>query len=130
MRVCGLWSTRKHLFAVLLDDDGRPRPPIKAASTRDACAALFAWLAAAALDALVLSDRSGPLVELARAMKLRVYLAPHDLIEAIRAAAGYTHRPHRDTATLLARWYLTPTLRRYLRGSTASDPHPNQIPLL
>jgi hypothetical protein len=130
MSVCGLWWTRKRLIAVIVDDAGRPCAPITAAPTRDACAGLLAWLATTAIDALVLSDHSGPIIELARTAKLHIHLAPHHLLTAIRSAAGLIQRPHRHTAALLARWYLSPGLRPHLYKIAAPDHHPNQIPLL
>lgn len=130
MSVCGLWSTPKRWIAVIVDDTGHPRPPITVAQTPEACAGLLAWLATTAIDALVLSDRSAAIIELARAASLHVQIAPQELLDAIRRAAGVTQRPHRHTATLLARWYLSPALRPYLREIPAPCHHPAQIPLL
>jgi len=130
VKVAGVWPAPRRLFAVILDDRGRPPAPVTAARTAEAASALFAWLDQT-VDALVLSDAHGPLIELARTAQLPLELAPHELLEAIRAVAGFRHRPQRDTAALLARWSLTPALRRYLRPSVAAPArHRDQLPLL
>lgn len=129
MRVAGLWPARTKLIAVIVDERRYPAAPVTAARTTAAAAALFAWLEMT-VDALVLSDRHATLIDLARAAKLPPALAPHELIEAIRTAAGFTHRPPRQTAAFLARWYLTPALRRYLRQDTAPSVERDQLPLL
>ena len=129
MRVAGLWPARAQLLAVIVDDAGRPAAPISAAKTIEAATALFAWLDTS-VDALVLSDRHVTLIELARAAKLPLALAPHELLEAIRCVAGFTHRPQRQTAALLARWYLSPPLRRYLRHTVPNIAERDQLSLL
>jgi hypothetical protein len=131
MRVAGLWPARSKLLAVIVDERGRQPAPISAVRTTEAAAALIAWLDTT-VDALVVSDRDRPLIELARAAAatLPLALAPHELLEAIRAAAGFTHRPQRHTAAFLARWYLSPALRRYLRQDVAPAVERDQLPLL
>jgi hypothetical protein len=90
---------------------------------KEAATALLAWLDMT-VDALVISDQHVALIELARAAasNLTLELAPHDLLKAIRRVAGFTHRPQHDTAALLARWPLTPAVRRYLRRSPSTAP--------
>lgn len=130
MSVCGLWTSPKRLFAVLIDDTGRARPPISAPPTPQARAALLNWLATCAVDAVVLGERNRDLIDLAHVLRLHVEIAPAELLHAIRHAAGLTQRPPRHTAVLLARWYLTPALRRYLRAPPPSPPLDRQLPLL
>jgi hypothetical protein len=130
MSACGLWATSRRLCAVIVDDTGRARPPISAARTPQACATLLAWLSSTDVRTLVLSECSGSLIAQAHAANLCVHLAPHELFEAIRLAAGLTHRPHRYTAGLLARWPLAPGLRRHLHRSLPQDQSAQQLPLL
>lgn len=130
MSVCGLWTPPKRLVAVLIDDTGRARPPISAAPTPQARAALLTWLATCAIDTLVLGERHRDLIDLARVLHLHVEIAPAELLHAIRLATGLSQRPPRHTAALLARWYLTPALRRYLRPPPPSPLHDRQLPLL
>jgi hypothetical protein len=132
MKVAALWPARHKLLAVIVDERGRPAAPIDAARTRESASALIAWLDMT-VDVLVVSDAHDALVDLARsASSLTLELAPHKLLEAIRRIAGFTHRPQRDTAALLARWPLTPVLRRYLRRppSVGLARHRDQLPLL
>jgi hypothetical protein len=127
---CGLWATSKRLCAVIIDDTGTARPPISAARTPQACATLLAWLSTTNVRTLVLSECSGALIAQAHAANLSVHIAPHELFEAIRIAAGLIHRPHRYTAGLLARWPLSPGLRRHLRQIFPQEQLAQQIPLL
>ena len=130
MTVCGLWPSPRRLIAVIVDDQGKLAPPITALKTEQACSALLAWLNNGDLDAAVLSDRDALLINLAQAVKLPVQLIPHDLLQAIRVVTGYTHRPHAHTAALLARWYLSPRLRRFLRTAVVMTKQPDQLKLL
>jgi hypothetical protein len=132
MKVAALWPARHKLLTVIVDESGRSGAPIDAARTRESASALITWLDMT-VDVLVLSDAHDALVELARAASsLTLELAPHELLEAIRRVAGFTHRPQRDTAAFLARWPLTPALRRHLRRSPSATPGRNrdQLPLL
>jgi hypothetical protein len=130
MSACALWLGAQRLCAVIVEHDGQLQRPIRAARTPEACAALLAWLSTREVHTLVMSERNRTLIAQAQAAHLRVELAPHALLEAIRCAAGFTHRPHRDTAALLARSPLTPGLRNLLRECRAPDPAAEQLPLL
>jgi hypothetical protein len=113
--VCGLWDSTRRLVAVILDDDGKPRPPITVPATPNNAQHLLTYLAAIDIATLIVPERSHILIDQALGLKLAVRLVPNDLLDAIRTAVGLNHRPPRDTAMLLARWYLTPTLRLHLR---------------
>ena len=115
MSACGLWQGTRRLIAVIADDDGTLRPPITAPATPDNASHLLAYLATASIDVLILAERTHTLITQAHALGLHVRIVPHDLLEAIRAATGFTQRPPCDTACLLARWYQSPALRLYLR---------------
>ena len=52
------------------------------------------------------------------------------LLEAIRTATGFTQRPAKYTAALLARWPSIPALRPYLRHLATQKPEPKQLCLL
>jgi hypothetical protein len=127
---CGLWLGAQRLVAVIVEDDGRLHRPIRAAPTPAACAALFDWLSARDVRTLVISERSPTLIAQAQAAHLHVVLAPHPWLEAIRTVAGYTRRPHRDSAALLARWSLTPGLRNLLHECRTTDAPAQQMSLL
>ena len=130
MSACGLWLGAQRLVAVIVEDDGQLQRPIHAARTPEACAALLAWLSTREVHTLVTSERNHMLIAQAHAAHLPVQLVPHELLEAIRAVAGYTRRPHRDSAALLARWPLTPGLRNPLRECRAPGPAAEQLLLL
>jgi hypothetical protein len=129
--LCGLWPTPRRFVAVILDH-GHPTPPIALAQTPAARAGLVQWLADRHLTGLALSDAMAcdPIVTLALDAQLTVWLVPATLLEAIRTATGFTQRPAKYTAALLARWPSTPALRPYLRRLTDSTPEPNQLCLL
>lgn len=115
MSACGLWQGTHRLVAVIVDDDGRLRPPITAPATPANATHLLAYLTTAGIDVLILPERTYTLITQAHALGLQIRLVPHDLLQAIRTATGLTQRPPRDTACLLARWYQTPVLRLHLR---------------
>ena len=117
--LCGLWPTPKRFIAVILERDN-PRPPIALAQTHAARVGLVQWLADQPMTGLVLTD----------AMACDPIVAPATLLEAIRTATGFTNRPAKYTAALLARWPNIPALRPYLRQLTALTPEPNQLRLL
>ena len=130
---CGLWPGPRRATAVLFDPAGKLQRPLSLANTEPARSALLAWLAEQPA-ALVIPDTrlAQPfLYPLSRTGQppLAVWLAPGDLLEAIRLATGLTTRAPKHTAALLARWPISNTLRPFLRRLTAS-PHPNQLPLL
>jgi len=129
--VCALWQGTQRLAAVIIDDDdGELRPPITIPATPDNAHHLLTYLATAGVDTLIIGEDSRSLIAQAHGLKLAVHLVPHDLLEAIRTAAGLDHRPPRNTAILLARWYLTPALRLHLRATRAPAPQKNQLDLL
>jgi hypothetical protein len=114
--VCGLWLSAQSLCAVIIEDSGQARPPVTGPGTPEACASVLAWLATSEVHTLVLSERSQALIAQAHpAAQLRIELVPHQLLEAIRHAAGLTHRAPCHSAALLARWHFTPGLREHLR---------------
>lgn len=131
--LCGLWPGPRRATAVLFDPGDKLRPPLSLANTEPARSALLAWLAEQPA-ALVIPDNrlAQPFLNpLSRAAPspLAVWLAPSDLLEAIRLATGLTTRAPKHTAALLARWPTCHALRPFLRRLAAS-PHPNQLPLL
>ncbi len=92
--LCGLWPTPKRFIAVILERDN-PRPPIALAQTHAARVGLVQWLADQPMTGLVLTDAMAcdPIVALALEAPLTVWLAPTNLLEAIRTATGFTNRP-------------------------------------
>lgn len=130
MSVCALWQGTQRLAAVIVDDNGELRPPITVPATPDNAHHLLTYLATAGVDTLIIGGDSRSLIAQAHGLKLAVRLVPNDLLEAIRTATGLDHRPPRNTAVLLARWYLTPALRLHLRATRAPAPHENQLDLL
>lgn len=131
--LCGLWPGPRRATAVLFDPAGKLRPPLSLANTEPARSALLAWLAEQGA-ALVIPDipLAQPFLhQLSRAghPPLPVWLAPRDLLEAIRLATGLTTRAPKHTAALLARWPTSKALRPFLRRFSASR-HPDQLPLL
>ena len=131
--LCGLWPGPRRATAVLFDPPGTLRPPVSLVNTEPARSALLIWLADQPAT-LVIPDT--PLAQpflhpLSRPAQppLAVWLAPRELLEAIRLATGLTTRAPKHTAALLARWPTSNALRPFLRRLTASR-HPNQLPLL
>jgi len=129
MSTCGVWQSRQRLIAVIVNDAGELRTPITTRRTPEHCATLLDYLVTVSIDALVVIERSQPLIAQAFAAHLRVYTVPHDLLEAIRHATGLNQRPLRHTAALLARWPLNPTLRIYLHEPRPQPPHNKQLAL-
>ena len=131
--LCGLWPGPRRATAVLLDPGGTLQPPLSLANTEPARSALLAWLAEQPASLVIPDTRLAQpfLNQLSRADQppLAVWLAPRDLLEAIRLATGLTTRAPKHTAALLARWPTSIALRPFLRRLTAS-PHPDQLPLL
>ena len=129
MSVCALWQGTRRLVAVIVEDDGHLRPPISVPATPSNAQYLLTYLAAIDIGTLIVAERSHTLIAQARALKLAVCLVPHDLLDAIRTAVGLKHRAPRHTAMLLARWYLTPTLRLHLRELRAPAIQEKQLAL-
>jgi hypothetical protein len=119
--VCGLWLSAHSLCAVIIEDSGQQRLPVTGPCTLEACASVLAWLATSEVHTLVLSERAQALIAQAHASQLRIELVPHDLLEAIRSAAGLTHRAPCHSAALLARWHFTRGLREHLRELRAPE---------
>lgn len=130
MSACALWQGSRRLVAVIIDDERQLRTPITVPATPDNAHHLLTYLATAGVDTLILSEASHSLIVQAHALKLAVRLLPRDLLDALRSTTGLDHRPPRNTAILLARWYLTPALRLYLRDTRAPAPRENQLDLL
>ncbi len=130
MSLCALWQGSRRLVAVIIDDDLQLRPPITVPATPDNAHHLLTYLATAGVHTLILSEASHSLIVQAHALKLAVRLVPRDLLNAIRTATGLDYRPPRNTAILIARWYLAPALRLHLRETRAPAPRENQLDLL
>ena len=131
--LCGLWPGPRRATAVLLDPAGTLRPPLSLANTEPARTVLLIWLADQCATLVIPDNRLAQpfLNPLSRTghPPLAVWLAPRDLLEAIRLASGLTTRAPKHTAALLARWPTCHALRPFLRRFVAS-PHPDQLPLL
>lgn len=118
--VCGLWPSPKGLVAVVVDEEGRPEPPLLILRDDDGC-----WEGLSQLDAavglgyeLVLPSwlaRSCPIARLALERGIQVWLVPKPLVEAIRFIAALTKAPPRKTAAALARIPLTMAMRGALQ---------------
>ena len=131
--LCGLWPGPRRATAVLFDPVSKRLRPLSLANTEPARAALLAWLAEQPAP-LVIPDTllAQPFLnQLSRAgyTPRAVWLAPSDLLEAIRLATGLTTRAPKHTAALLARWPPSNALRPFLRRLTTSR-YPDQLPLL
>jgi len=129
---CALWAGPRRLSAVLIEDDGALGAPLTVAASPPSAQHLLTYLTTAAgVNTLILAEASHSLIAKAHALGLGVRLVPRDLLEAIRTAAGLHHRAPRHTAVLIARCYISPTLRRQLRAPrvpAAAQPH--QLELL
>lgn len=130
MSPCALWQGSRRLAPVIIDDERQLRPPITVPATPDNAHHLLTYLATAGVDTLILSEASHSLIVQAHAFKLAVRVLPRDLLDALRTTTGLHHRPPRNTAILIARWYLTPALRMHLRDPRAPLPQENQLDLL
>lgn len=129
MSLCALWQGTQRLVAVIVDDDGDLRPPITVPATPDNTHHLLTHLATAGIGALIIAETDHILIAQAHALNLHLRLVPHGLLDAIRTATGLNRRPPRNTAILLARWYLTPVLRLHLRDFWAQAPQQKQLAL-
>lgn len=129
MNVCGLWQGSHRLAAVIANGDGTLRPPITSPATSDHSAHLLDYLVTAGIDTLIITERSHSLISQAQARQFHIRLVPHDLLEGIREATAFNHRPPRHTAILLARWPFTPALRLLLREVPLVQPRKNQLAL-
>ncbi len=131
--LCGLWPGPRRATAVLFVPGGQLQPPLSLANTEPARSALLTWLAEKPASLVIPDTRLAQpfLNQLTQAghPPLAVWLAPRDLLEAIRLATGLTSRAPKHTAALLARWPTSHALRPFLRRLTAS-PRPEQLPLL
>jgi hypothetical protein len=123
---CGIMPTSKRLVAVVLDDAGRARKPIHAASSKAAAEALVEYLVEEIHAEIVLVEilATEP-IGLASAATGRLWIAPTNLVETVRRAAALSPR---RTAAMLARLPRDPALRSQLRRKAAPDP--KQLALL
>lgn len=128
-RFAGIWGAPQRLIALPLDDQGASCAPISARRTPEGCRYLIDYLVTAGIDTLVVTDRNDQIIACAHRAQLRVYTAPHALVEAVRDAAGLGQRPLRHSAALLARFALNPALRPYLRQTFPSQTHRQQLAL-
>jgi hypothetical protein len=130
---CGVWPGPRRATAVLFDPAGTRQAPLSLANTDPARSALLTWLADKPASLVIPDTRLAQpfLNQLSQADQppLAVWLAPRDLLEAIRLATGLTTRAPKHTAALLARWPTSNALRPFLRRLIAA-PHPDQLPLL
>ncbi len=131
--LCGLWPGPRRATAVLFDLGGQLHPPLSLANTDPARSALLVWLAEKPASLVIPDTRLAQpfLNQLTQAghPALTVWLAPRDLVEAIRLVTGLTTRAPKHTAALLARWPTSHVLRPFLRRLTAT-PRPDQLLLL
>lgn len=120
MSPCGLWRTPRRLLAVVLDEHGRPRPPISVALTDDARWGLLVWLQSQGYHDVVLTDalaRGDPIGPIALTLGVRLWVVPASVVEGVRQVTELTKRAPKHTAALLARWPGAPALRSYLRAA-------------
>jgi hypothetical protein len=117
---CGLWPSRKGLVAVMVDEEGRPGPPLQVSRHDEGYWALLEHLDAhVGLDSdLVLPDWlarvDGP-ARLALARGVPVWIVPSALIEGVRFIGRLGTGPPARTAAALARLPLAPAFRPHLR---------------
>lgn len=121
--VCGVWPTTRRLIAAV-ERDGRLGMAASITRTIEARWGFVTWLVASEVSALVTADTlvGDELLAMAREAGIEVWLAPTSLVEAVRAAAGLTRRPPRQTAGLLARWLAQSALRQHLHRIDAEPP--------
>jgi hypothetical protein len=120
MASCGLWSARRRLVAVVMDDEGRASPAIVVAPNDDARWGLLERLDAVhGLDCqLILPEelaKADSIARLAITRGIVVWVAPQRLVEAIRAAAALATGPPARTAAMIGRLPLVPSWRGHLR---------------
>ena len=127
--VCGVWPTTRRLVAVI-ERDGRVGAAASIAPTTEARWGFVAWLSASGVATLVTTEAlaDDELLAIAREAGIEVWLAPANLVEAVRVAAALTRRPPRHTAGLLARWLTQSALRQHLHHVGAA-PHERQLHL-
>lgn len=134
MTSCGLWSARRRLLAVVVDDEGRASPAVAAALDDDARWGLLERLDAVhGLDCeLVVPDdlaRVDSIARLALARGIAVLVAPQRLVEGIRVVAALATGPPARTAAMIARLALVPVWRGHLRRLEGQIDR-RQLPLL
>lgn len=130
MTACGVWPRSRGFVAVLIDSAGRARS-FSVADSDEARWGLSQRLAAVGAD-LVLDHallESNRIAEIARRAGVVVWIAEPPLVDALRCAAGITHRGARPSAALLARLPAIPWLRSLLRHPERPDDD-RQITLL
>jgi hypothetical protein len=117
MAACGLWLSQRRVLAVAVDDDGRAAAPLVALDDDDRWELLGRLDAEHGLDCeLVFPEsmlRSDVICRYALERRHVTLVAPSQLVEAIRRAAGLDRAPR--TAAMIARLALVPTLRHHLR---------------
>jgi hypothetical protein len=117
MAACGLWSSQRRVLAVVVDDDGRVAAPLVALDDDDRWELLGRLDAEHGLDCeLVFPEsmlRSDVICRYAVERRHVTLVAPNQLVEAIRRAAGLDRAPR--TAAMIARLALVPSLRHHLR---------------
>ena len=114
MSPCGLWRSPRRLLAVVLDEHGRPRPPISIALTDDARLGLLAWLQSKGLRDLVLTDalaRGDPIGRMALALGIRVWVLPAPVVADVRQATAWPRRAPKSPAAPLVRCHRPTALR-------------------
>ena len=102
----------------MLDEHGRPRPPISVALTDDARWGLLVWLQSKGHRDVVLTDqlaRGDPIARMALTLGVRFWVVPASVVEGVRQATELTKQAPKHTAALLARWSGASALRSYLR---------------
>ncbi len=129
VRVAGVWEAQQRLVALPIDDQGAALTPITAPRTPEGRRYLLDCLVTVGIDTLVVTDRNDQIIACAHHVRLRVYTAPHALVNAVRDAAGLKERPLRHSAAMLARFALNPMLRPYLRQTFPPQPQRQQLAL-
>ena len=117
---CGLWLSRRTLWASIVDGDGKHLASFPAARTDAARCNLLAHVSEHhGLDcSLVLTDahaRIDNVANLALERDMSVWLAPWRSVHAVRVITGMATGPPRRTAIALARMQLHPLFRAQLR---------------
>ena len=132
---CGLWPARRGrpcLVAVLVDELGKPQPPLRVGRTQEDARALLAMLDRSSPGCeLVLPEwlaKSGDSARLALEHGSVVWLVPAPILEAVQVVAHLATGPPARTAAALARLPLAPALRAQLRRLT--PPARQQLTLL
>jgi hypothetical protein len=117
MAACGLWPSQRRVLGVVVDEDGRVAAPLVALDDDDRWELLGRLDAEHGLDCeLVFPEsmlRSDVICRYAVERRHVTLVAPNQLVEAIRRAAGLDRAPR--TAAMIARLALVPALRHHLR---------------